>query len=314
MNNNEPGFHREAKNNHRMPEGTTFFEKALPALIVSLAFITGLLILIAVGVLLGIIDSDNLSGTLARNSSLRSLLPFSASIVMLFFTSYVLQRFIRRRKLNFLFWGIGLAMFGLASFSEAYLSLAWNRWVFFAWYYFGAILTAAWIGQGTVYLLARKRRAHILTLVLIAGSLVTLGLMLRIMPDLNESIFSVGVPISEQYREIMPPISSGGYVRLTTPFFNIYGLLTLVGGALWSTFLFWRKRVLPNRAIGNVLIALGALIIASTSTLTRLGYGSLLYLGEILAAIIMFGGFLTAVKESRHQVEEKAAYPKVPAV
>ena len=49
----------------------------------------------------------------------------------------------------------------------------------------------------------------------------------------------------------------GSPVRLTTPFFNIYGLLTLVGGAIWSAYLFWRKRVLPNRVIGNVLIAAG---------------------------------------------------------
>jgi len=83
-------------------------------------------------------------------------------------------------------------------------------------------------------------------------------------------------------------------VRLTTPFFNVYGLITLVGGALWSTYLFWRKRVLPNRVVGNVLIAIGALIIASASTLTRLGYGQVLYLGELLAATLMFAGFLVA--------------------
>ncbi|MFN2224107.1 MAG: hypothetical protein ACK2UH_16245, partial [Candidatus Promineifilaceae bacterium] len=57
---------------------------------------------------------------------------------------------------------------------------------------------------------------------------------------------------------------------------------------------FWRKRVLPNRVIGNVLIAVGALTIASASTLTRLGYGQVLYLGELLAAILMFAGFLAA--------------------
>ena len=88
----------------------------------------------------------------------------------------------------------------------------------------------------------------------------------------------------------------GSPVRLTTPFFNIYGLLTLVGGAIWSAYLFWRKRVLPNRVIGNVLIAAGALLIGSASTLTRLGYGQFLYLGELLSAIIMFAGFRVAAR------------------
>ena len=63
----------------------------------------------------------------------------------------------------------------------------------------------------------------------------------------------------------------GSPMRLTTAFFNIYGLLTLFGGAIWSAYLFWRKRVMPNRVIGNVLIAAGALLIGSASTLTRLG-------------------------------------------
>lgn len=226
--------------------------------------------------------------------SINILLPLLSTLVMFAFTAYVLQRYYVRRRLCFLFWGIGLAMFGIGSLAEALLSFGWNDWVFFAWYLFGAVLTAAWIGQGTVYLLARKRRAQVLTIVLVSASVIAALMLLRTMPDLNSAIFTPDKPISEQYRDIMPPISEGGYVRLTTPFFNVYGLVTLVGGALWSTYLFWRKRVLPNRVVGNVLIAAGALTIASASTFTRLGYGQVLYLGELLAAILMFAGFLVA--------------------
>jgi hypothetical protein len=130
--------------------------------------------------------------------------------------------------------------------------------------------------------------------VLVVGSLIATGLMLQVMPLLDASQFTPDKAISEQYRFIMPSVAEGATVRLTTPFFNIYGLITLVGGALWSAYLFWRKRVLPNRVLGNVLIAAGALSIGFASTLTRLGYGSLLYVGELLAAILMFAGFLTA--------------------
>lgn len=237
--------------------------------------------------------------------SINLILPFLSTLIMFAFTAYVLQRYYVRRKLHFLFWGLGLAMFAIGSFSEAYLAFSWNQWIFFTWYLFGAILTAAWIGQGTVYLLAKKRRANILTIILISASIVAAVLLLTTMPDLDASIFNPSIPISEQYREIMPPISEGGYVRLVTPFFNIYGLITLVGGALWSTYLFWRKRVLPNRVIGNVLIAAGALTIASASTLTRLGYGSVLYLGELLAAILMFIGFLVAAAPRPQPVQEE---------
>ena len=215
---------------------------------------------------------------------------------MLVFMAYVLQRYWLRRKPHFLFWGLGLAMFGAGSFAEAYLALAWNRWIFFTWYFFGAVLNAAWIGHGTVYLLVRKRWVGWLTGALLLGSLAALVLMLQIMPRLDPSQFSTSMAISEQYREIMPAITDGATVRLTTPFFNIYGLIALVGGALWSAFLFWRKRVLPNRVVGNALIAAGALSIGFASTLTRLGYGSLLYLGELVAAALMFAGFLVAAR------------------
>jgi hypothetical protein len=219
---------------------------------------------------------------------------FLSAFIMMIFTIYVIKRYSVRRKLYFLFWGLGLAMFAIASFSEAYLALNWNKWVFYCWYLFGAILTAAWIGQGTVHLLARKRTAQITTIVLVAASIVTAILLFATMRDLTESLFSTSEPISEQYQEIMPAISDGGIVRLATIPFNVYGMITLAGGALYSTYLFWRKRILPNRMVGNILIAVGALIIASAGTLTRFGYGSYLYVGELLAAILMFSGFLVS--------------------
>lgn len=217
---------------------------------------------------------------------LHALPAFGAAAIMLAFGVVVLRRFLRRRKAHYLFWGTGLLMFGLASLSEVYLSLAWSTAVFTLWYLFGAILTAAWIGQGTLHLLFRRPWVRVVAAVLILASLGAALVMLRAVPDFEVANFTSGVPISEQYREILPR-----HVRLLTPAFNIYGTIAIVGGALWSSFLFWRKRVMPNRVIGNVLIAVGALVIASASTLTRAGYGQLLFVGELLAAILMFAGF-----------------------
>jgi hypothetical protein len=270
--------------------------------------------------------------------SLNLILPFISTAVMLAFVISVLSRYIATRKLYFLFWGVGLAMFGAGSFAEAYLALSWNRWVFFSWYLFGAALNAAWIGHGTLYLMVRKNWRHLVTGVLVVGSLYASYLMLQAMPALDSEIFTTELAISEQYgtkalepgeaapegaltttvtnrdgvevtaiRGILP---YGTPVRLTTPFFNIYGLITLVGGALYSAYLFWRKRVLPNRVIGNVLIAVGALLIGFASTLTRLGYGQYLYLGELLSAILMFAGFRVT---ARPQAEEVPAAAQVAA-
>ena len=190
-------------------------------------------------------------------------------------------------------------------------------------------MNAGWIGHGTLYLLVRKKWVHGVTAVLVIGSLYAGVLMLQAMPNLDSQVFTTSHPISEQYgtkvvdtgetveggkltatqtyrgeeitveRGLLP---LGTPVRLTTPFFNIYGLLTLVGGAIYSSFLFWRKRVLPNRVMGNVLIAAGALSIGFASTLTRLGNGQFLYLGELISAILMFSGFMMAGKPQPQEV------------
>lgn len=255
--------------------------------------------------------------------SINQVLPFISAALMLGFTVHVLQRFFARRNLHFLFWGIGLAMFCAGSFAEAYLALAWNPWVFFVWYLFGAALNAAWIGHGSLALLVRRRWVHGVTVMLVLGSLLAGYLMLNVMPKLDTAVFTTDKLISEQYGtkvlkdgEAAPPdaetaimtyrgepvtvvrglLPLGSPVRLTTPFFNIYGLITLVGGAIWSAYLFWRKRIMPNRVVGNVLIAAGALSIGFASTLTRLGYGQLLYAGELVAAILMFAGFRIAAR------------------
>ena len=241
------------------------------------------------------------------------VLPFLLTVIMVFFTVSVLERYLARRKLHFLLWGIGLAMFGAGSFAEAYFAAAgWSAPVFFVWYLFGAALNAGWIGHGTLMLLARRRWVHIFTALLVLGSLAATVLMVQMMPKLDAARFNPALAISEQYRDIMPTIADGAYVRLATPFFNIYGLVTLVGGALWSAWLFLRKQVLPNRVIGNGLIAAGALSIGLASTATRLGYGQYLYLGELIAAALMYAGFRTAAAPST-EAERQAAEAVQPA-
>jgi hypothetical protein len=240
--------------------------------------------------------------------SINNILPFFSTIIMLLFTISVMQRYFVRRNPAFLYWGIGLAMFGAGSFAEAYLALWWNPAIFIIWYLFGAALNAAWLGHGTLNLLVKKRWVTVLTVILVIGSLVATYLMLT--TPLNAGGYESGIAISNTYREIMP---EGATVRLTTPLFNIYGLIMLVGGAIYSAFLFWRKRVLPNRVIGNVLIAAGALSIGFASSLARLGYGEYLYLGELVAAIMMYGGFVMAAapQKTEEAVEKRQVATQV---
>ena len=166
------------------------------------------------------------------------------------------------------------------------------------WYITGAMLTAAWLGQGTLYLLVRKPGvAHAAMLGLALASVLAI-IAVMFAPMNPAAAYNIHVPASVQYKAIL---SRSALIITLTILLNIYGTLALVGGAIYSAFIFWRKRVLPNRVVGNILIAAGALLIGTASTLTRLGYGEFLYLGELLSAILMFVGFRVA---ARPQPEE----------
>src|SRR5258708_32913567 len=103
--------------------------------------------------------------------SFNQYLPFISTTIMLGFSLYVLQRYLVRRAPYFLFWGIGLAMFGAGGFAEADLSLSWDPWGFFVWDLFGAALNAAWIGHWALTRLVRKPCGNVVTVLLILGRL-----------------------------------------------------------------------------------------------------------------------------------------------
>jgi len=192
--------------------------------------------------------------------------------------------------MHLLIWGIGMIFYGIGGFCEGYYgAFGWNELIFRCWYLFGAILVAAWLGQGTVYLLAKPRLANILMVILVVASLfgAIRVFTAQLDPSLMTSSLHTGSELSGH-----AIVTSG--VRVLTPFFNLYGTVTLVGGALWSAWIFWRKRILLHRVIGNFLIATGALLPAFGGAFSRFGISGALYITEFLGAILLFLGFLRA--------------------
>jgi hypothetical protein len=243
--------------------------------------------------------------------SLNQILPFITTIIMFVFVVLVVVRYVQHRSMHLLMWSIGLSLFAVAGSAEAYSTFGFNDVVFRLWYLCGAVLTAAWIGQGTVYLLLRRRWGNITLAILLALTLIAVFIMFTTSLDpAAVSHFDPSQPLSKQYQAnastpgIIPP---GSPIRGTTAIFNIYGTLALVGGAIYSTYLFWRKRVMGDRVIGNILVAAGALIIAGASTLARIGNGEFLYLGELLSAILMFAGFIVASRRASDAREREPA-------
>jgi hypothetical protein len=221
------------------------------------------------------------------------------------FAFIVLRRWTEKRRPHMLAWGIGLVLYCLGTLSQVILTFSWSQVFFGLWYWCGALMAPAWLGQGTVYLLVRRGNiARNIHMALILVSIMTLPWTL-FLTKFNPDAWRPGADMTLIYRDqlapdgtviqagIMPGPSSGS-VRVFSPVMNVWGTLALVGGAIYSAWIFRRKNIMRNRVIGNWLIAAGGLLPALGGALIRLGDPSFKYVGEMLGAILIFAGFWLA--------------------
>src|SRR6266545_2301438 len=123
---------------------------------------------------------------------LNFIIPLLSALVSCIFAVAVFRRYARRHGTHLLLWGIGLVLYAIGGACEAYYSLlGFNGLAFRLWYLCGAMLVAAWLGQGTVYLLARKNVANILMILLGLGSLYAAVRVFTAQLDPNLMISSI---------------------------------------------------------------------------------------------------------------------------
>jgi len=235
--------------------------------------------------------------------SLPFILSVISTVVSGVFAFMVLRRWCEKRRPHLFAWGVGLALYFLGTLSQVVLNFTWSPAFFALWYWSGAIMVAPWLGQGTVYLLWRRGNiARNIQMALLLVAVMTLPWALFLTP-LNGSEWRPGADMTVLLysTNIMPK----GGVRVFTPVMNIWGTITLAGGAIWSAWLFRRKQIMRNRVVGNWLIAAGGLLPALGGALIRLGDPSFQYLAELLGVTLIFAGYLMATN-----VPDDAPAPK----
>jgi hypothetical protein len=235
---------------------------------------------------------------------LNTYLPFSSSVVSFIFAGFVFKRYAERKGLHLLLWGVGMVFYGIGGFCEGYYGAAgWDPLIFRLWYLSGAILVAAWLGQGTVYLLAKKKWANAAMIILLVASIAAAVFVFT---------YSIEAPTDTTLEElsgkvVYPELSDDFSPRFITPFFNLYGTLGLVGGAIYSAWIFYRKRVLLHRTIGNIVIAVGGLFPAVGGSFSRFGIPNALYISEFIGVVLIFAGYLRATTPMKGEASEPAA-------
>jgi len=106
-------------------------------------------------------------------------LPILSTLVTLVFAVAVFNRYRTRRGAHLLLWTVGLVFYGLGTAMEMLMLFTFHPLALKLWYLAGAMLTAAWLGQGSLNLLVRRRGiAPVSNIILAVISLVALGLTL----------------------------------------------------------------------------------------------------------------------------------------
>ena len=210
-------------------------------------------------------------------------LPVATTVFSLLFSWALGRRYRDKGKgAHLLWWAAGILIYGVGTFTEAFVTLfGWNPWIFRAWYISGALLGGAPLAQGTVYLLLSRKTANRLTSVLVPFILVAAALVLMTPLDLARA---------EPHR-LSGSVIGWQWVRLFSPFINTYALIFLVGGAALSAYRFRKRQQTHHRFVGNVCIAVGALLPGIGGAFTRFGYVEVLYVTELIGLTLIYIGY-----------------------
>lgn len=202
-----------------------------------------------------------------------------------------------------MWWMIGVGLYGLGTLTEALTTVfGWQEPVFRAWYVAGALLGAGPLAQGTVYLLLPKRVADRLAVALVTYVAIASG-------------FVIATPILVELVEanrLSGEVMAWQWVRLFSPLINLYAVVFLIGGAIWSAWKYWRQGGASSRVRGNVLIAIGAILPGIGGSFARAGVIEVLYVTELIGLLLIWAGYRVIVGDrevSIHQTQRQMTSP-----
>lgn len=212
------------------------------------------------------------------------VLPALVALVSLAGTALIGRDARRRPSPDKTAWIIAFALFTLAAGSEVVGSLlGWSPGLVRLYYLSGAMLVVGFLGLGELYLLAPGRIARLgpgiaLVLVAVAAALVA----------------EAPVDPARLGQAGWQALERGPALVAVTVAINSVGTTIVAGGAVYSAWQFWRRRIFRHRMVGCLLIALGTLLVASGGTLTRLGRPEFLYVAMVAGISVIFAGYLEA--------------------
>ena len=225
-------------------------------------------------------------------------IPAATTLVAAVFAFIVLSRYRERGGTHLLWWGVGLVLYGVGTLTEAATTMfGWNEWVFRSWYVTGALCGGAPLAQGTVYLLMRRRVANVLSVALVLA--IATGAVLVFLSPIDHAQVEV--------HRLSGRVLGWQKIRMISPFINTYAAIFLIGGAIVSAMRYRKTIEKRHKYIGNILIAVGAILPGIGGTFTRFGHVEVLYVTEFVGLLLIYAGFRFNIAERRHVLAPIAA-------
>lgn len=217
-------------------------------------------------------------------------LPIATTLFTAFFASMLFRHYVRKPdSLHLMWWGFGVITYGAGTLLESLITIfGWNEFFFRGWYITGALLGGAPLAQGTVYLFLKRKTAHILTIALV--SVISFGAIMVLLTPLDHALVNPSLPQGK--------VIEWSWVRLISPFINTYAVIFLVGGAIYSALKYRKLSEMRHRALGNTLIAVGAILPGIGGAMSRAGHTEVLYVAEFVGIILIYFGYKRCISNS----------------
>ncbi len=218
--------------------------------------------------------------------SINILISIADVIVSLIFAILVARQYSQRKKMHQLMWGIALAAWVIGIAAELGATLNdWTPLTYRAYYATGALLIPAWLGLGTLYLVAPRRLADLAFWIVGVLSVIGVGLI---------ALWQIDPTALHLTPEHFVPLKVFPFfpVQLVLIVLNVFGTLAFVGGALWSAYHFAKMKTGGERVIATILIGVGGAIAASAHSLGVVSGIELFRPSELVAVAFIFAGFL----------------------
>lgn len=203
-----------------------------------------------------------------------AVLAFAAALVSLRLSADLAQRARSTRNRAFAAWTVALVAFAGASGALAWgAAWGWSAPLFRVYYLFGALLSAALLGAGSLLLVGRKR----VTAVALVYSGLALGVVLA-MP-LHGDLSGTSVPEAQNVLDLWP-------ARVLALVGNSLGTVAVAGVAI-ATF--------RRRPLGNTFVLAGLAVAAIGTALAGLGVGALAP-ALAISSVLLYAGFVVPTR------------------